>query len=65
MKKITVLIPVDNPSAELVHFVRQLATSDFAATIVVNDGSSGDCDAMFRGIEKTENVDQPSIIVPH
>jgi glycosyltransferase involved in cell wall biosynthesis len=56
MKKMAVLIPAYNPSAELVHVVRQLAGSDFAAIIVVNDGSSGDCDAIFREIEKTEKV---------
>ncbi len=56
MAKITALIPAFNPSEQLVALVRDLAAADFAAIIIVNDGSVGDCDPLFREIETISKV---------
>lgn len=48
--KVTALIPAYNPSHNLVALVRDLAAADFAAIIVVNDGSTRECDPVFAAI---------------
>jgi glycosyltransferase involved in cell wall biosynthesis len=54
--KVTALIPAYNPSGQLVDLVRKLAASDFAAIVVVNDGSKSDCDSIFEEISKISKV---------
>jgi glycosyltransferase involved in cell wall biosynthesis len=55
MTKVTALIPAFNPSEQLAALVRELA-ADFAAVIVVNDGSSDDCDHIFKELETIRKV---------
>jgi glycosyltransferase involved in cell wall biosynthesis len=52
----TALIPAYNPPPELVGFVRRLSATDFARIIVVNDGSTRQCDPIFQEIEKIPKV---------
>ena len=54
--ELTAIIPAFNPPQELVGFVRQLAASEFAKIIVVNDGSPSSCDPIFQTIERVEKV---------
>lgn len=54
--KLTAIIPAYNPPQQLVSFVRQLVASDFDCIIVVNDGSTSDCDPIFQAIERIEKV---------
>jgi len=54
--KITALIPAYNPSKELIRLVNELSRTDFSAIIVVNDGSSRNCDSIFAELEKIDKV---------
>ena len=54
--ELTAIIPAFNPPQELVGFVRQLAASEFAKIIVVNDGSTRQCDSVFQAIEGIQKV---------
>jgi glycosyltransferase involved in cell wall biosynthesis len=54
--KVTALIPAYNPSGQLVDLVRNISASGFAAIIVVNDGSGGECDSIFEEIGKINKV---------
>lgn len=55
MEKIAALIPAYNPSADLVALVRNLAV-DFAAVVVVNDGSAKECEPIFLELGRIERV---------
>jgi glycosyltransferase involved in cell wall biosynthesis len=54
--QVVALIPAYNPSEQLVGLVRRLAAEDFAAVIVVNDGSDAACDCCFREIQTIAKV---------
>lgn len=54
--KVTALIPAYNPSKELISLISALSRSGFSAIIVVNDGSSRDCDSIFAELEKIDKV---------
>ena len=54
--ELTAIIPAYNPPPELVGFVRQLAASEFAKIIVVNDGSNRQFDPTFQAIEGVQKV---------
>lgn len=54
--KVAALIPAYNPASALTDLVRQLSASRFDAIIVVNDGSSIDCDEIFNEIKNFEKV---------
>ena len=54
--RLTVLIPAYNPGAQLVELVRSLVASDFAAIVVVNDGSVSTCDPVFQTINALDKV---------
>lgn len=54
--KVAALIPAYNPSNELISLVNEMSKSDFSTIIVVNDGSSCECDSVFAEIEKINKV---------
>lgn len=54
--ELTAVIPAYNPSQEFVGYVRQLAATDFARIIIVNDGSTRECDSTFQEIENIPKV---------
>ncbi len=54
--QIVALIPVYNPTEALVQLIRGLAAADFAAVIVVNDGSEAECDGYFNEIRNIDKV---------
>ncbi len=54
--ELAAIIPAYNPSPELVEYVRRLADTDFARIIVINDGSSPQCDPTFQAIEEIPKV---------
>jgi len=54
--RIVALIPAYNPTDQLVDYVRSLSNADFAAVIVVNDGSNEQCDHIFRELSCNDKV---------
>ena len=54
--QVIALIPAYNPTEQLVPLVRGLAAQDFAAVIVVNDGSDSDYVHFFKEIESIAGV---------
>ena len=54
--QIAALIPAFNPTALLAELVKNLASSEFAAIIVVNDGSLESCNQIFCQLEQIEQV---------
>ena len=54
--QIVALIPTYNPTEALVPLVRDLAATDFAAVIVVNDGSAAQYDRYFNEIRTIDKV---------
>ena len=53
---IVALVPAYNPSEQFVSVVRELAASDFAGVIVVNDGSDPEYDRYFSEIRTLDKV---------
>lgn len=53
---VVALIPAYNPTHPFVALVRALASSEFSAVVVVNDGSARDFDAVFQEIGKLDHV---------
>ena len=54
--QVVALIPAYNPTEQLVRLVQRLAAADFAAVIVVNDGSAAACDRYFNEIQHIAKV---------
>lgn len=54
--KPVVLIPAYNPTDDLVGFVRQLAATDPEAIVIVDDGSSKECNSIFQDVDQIEKV---------
>lgn len=54
--KVAALIPAYNPSNELISLVHKISNSDFSTIIVVDDGSSRECDSVFAELEKINKV---------
>lgn len=53
---IVALVPAFNPNEQLVKVVEQLSGASFSAVIVVNDGSSAECDPIFTKVSKLKKV---------
>lgn len=51
MRNFIVVIPALNPSEELIHYVDKLLKENIPQVIVVNDGSKGECNFIFKQIQ--------------
>jgi glycosyltransferase involved in cell wall biosynthesis len=53
---LTALVPAFDPTVRLVDLVRELRASEFAAIVVVNDGSAPACDAIFAQVASMQST---------
>lgn len=62
MKNFSIVIPVYNPSEELIRLVKKLLTFDIAHIIIVNDGSKKTANPLFGTLK---SLDKKIIVLTH